>query len=358
MTAQSGRTPVRSDTFIRFGFYALLLIVVASALGGLGMLLEPLVASVLLMFLLEPIVNYCETKGVNRLVVVVGLYCVVTVALAVVLFVIVPIAAQEASSFAADMPHYKTMVRETLGTLRARLMEWFPQLAVPDLYELLSSKARSYANVDMSVVLSYVSSAFSILSVVVIVPVITFFLLLEGHIIGRTFLRLVPNRYFEMFVLLFHKVTRSVQLFIRGQLIDALAVGIMTSIGLTIIGLPYSLVIGVIAGMGNLIPYLGPIIGFIPALFAVAISPEGFTIWGLVQVVAVFAIVQFLEGTFVYPIAVGSSVNLHPLLVILGITVGGRLGGVIGMLIAIPLISVVKVTVEVLYSSLKSYSII
>lgn len=108
-------------------------------------------ASVLLMFLLEPIVNYWETKGLNRLAVVVGLCCVVTVTLAVVLFVIVPMAAQEASSFAADMPHHTAVVRDALGKFRARLMEWFPQLTVPDLYELLSAKARSYANVDMSV---------------------------------------------------------------------------------------------------------------------------------------------------------------------------------------------------------------
>ena len=132
----------------------------------------------------------------------------------------------------------------------------------------------------------------------------------------------------------------------------------MTSIGLAIVGLPYFLVIGIIAGLGNLIPYLGPVIGFIPAFIVLLVSPAGFTTIGLIKILVVFVMVQFLEGTFIYPIAVGKSVDLHPLVVIMGITVGGILGGVVGMLVVIPIICVVKVTVEVMYSYLKQYSII
>lgn len=88
------------------------------------------------------------------------------------------------------------------------------------------------------------------------------------------------------------------------------------------------------------------------------VSADGFTTLGLIKIIGVFGMVQFLEGTFIYPIAVGKSVNLHPLVVIIGITVGGQLGGIVGMLLVIPVISVVKVTREVLYSYLKQYSII
>ena len=124
------------------------------------------------------------------------------------------------------------------------------------------------------------------------------------------------------------------------------------------IGMPYFIVIGLIAGLGNLIPYLGPIIGFMPAFLVLMVSPAGFSTIGLVKIIVVFVMVQFLEGTFVYPIAVGKSVNLHPLMVIIGITIGGMLGGVIGMVIVIPIICVMKVTIEVMYSYLKQYSII
>jgi predicted PurR-regulated permease PerM len=109
--------------------------------------------------------------------------------------------------------------------------------------------------------------------------------------------------------------------------------------------------------MRNLIPYLEPNNSFAPAMYVLVVT-EGFTLMLFLKIVTVFIVVQFIEGTFVYPVAVGNSSNLHPLVVILGITVGGQLGGVLGMLLAIPLISVTKVTIEVLHAGLKSYSII
>ena len=242
--------------------------------------------------------------------------------------------------------------------MREFVLNRFPSVKMPDLYEMIRGRLLQNITYVMKSLPAMASSLFSIISLLVLIPIITFFFLADGHIIQKAVLKLVPNRYFEMFVLLFHKVAQAVQSFIRGQLIDALAVGVMTSVGLAIIGVPYNIVIGIVAGLGNLIPYLGPVIGFLPALFVLIASPEGFTAIGLVKIVVVFVAVQFLEGTFVYPIAVGKSVDLHPLIVIIGITVGGQIGGLVGMLIAIPIISVVKVTVEVLYFYLKRYSII
>jgi predicted PurR-regulated permease PerM len=141
-------------------------------------------------------------------------------------------------------------------------------------------------------------------------------------------------------------------------MIDALAVGVMTSIGLAIIGMPFFIVIGAIAGIGNLIPYFGPVIGFIPAFLSLLLSPEGLTGASITKVIIVFVVVQFIEGTFIYPIAVGKSVNMHPLTVIIGITVGGQVGGILGMLLVIPIIAIAKVTVEVLHFYLKRYYIL
>jgi predicted PurR-regulated permease PerM len=212
--------------------------------------------------------------------------------------------------------------------------------------------------VDVNAMMGKLSSVFSVLSIVVIIPVVTFFLLADGHLIRQYALSLVPNTYFEMVMLLFNKIGSTLKLFLRGQMIDAFAVAVMTSIGLSIIGLPYALLIAIVAGLGNMIPYLGPIIGFMPALLVILLSPGGFSVGLLLGVVIVFVLVQFIEGTFVYPLAVGKSVELHPLVVIIGITVGGQLGGIIGMLVTIPLIAMVKVSLEVLHTYLKAYTII
>jgi predicted PurR-regulated permease PerM len=343
---------------VKFGYYGFVTAVVAGVLFSLKLLFVPLLASLLLTMVLEPLVNYFETRGLRRMTVIAGMSGLLVLLIAGGGYLVIPRIITEAQNLAANIPEYDRMLRESLGSLTAALQERFPSLDIPDLYRLAQQRMPGGGGMDIDAVIAHASSFASVLSVVVIIPIATFFLLADGHLIRKALLRMAPNKYFEMFVLLFHKITSSLKLFLRGQLIDALAVGVMTAAGLLIIGLPYAVVIGIIAGLGNLIPYLGPIIGFIPALLVILMSPEGLSIMPVVSVAAVFAIVQFLEGTFVYPIAVGKSVDLHPLAVIIGITVGGQLGGILGMLIAVPLISIAKVSLEVLHSNLKSYSII
>ncbi len=347
-----------SHRVVKFGYYTFVVIVIVAVLYCFKLLFSALLASVLLTLLLSPLINYLETRGLKRLNVILGVYVVITLTIIGSAVFIIPKLINEAQTFAQDFPQYQEKMEKAIIAFQHTLEKKFPDADIPDLMVFLKTRIAKHQGVNVDAVIAYLSSFFSILSLVVIVPIVTFFLLVDGHLINKALLRMVPNSYFEMTVLLFHKVTSALKLFVRGQLIDAAAVGVLTSIGLAIIGLPYFLVIGIIAGVGNLIPYLGPVIGFIPAIFIALMSPSGFTVWSVISILIVFAIVQFVEGTFVYPIAVGKSVNLHPLIVIIGVTVGGQLGGILGMLVAIPLISIVKVSFEVLYFYLKSYSII
>lgn len=346
-----------SDYIVKVGYYGLVVAVGAAILFCVKLLLVPLLASVLIAFLLDPLVNAIETRGVKRFTAIIGLYAVFALVVGGAAALLGPRLVAEAESLAADLPRYKAMVRDMLAKLAASVEQRYPQLDVPDLYAMAVERFAG-GGLDIDAAISYASSFFSLLSVAVIVPIVTFFVLADGHLIQKALLSLVPNRYFEMCVLLFHKIVTALKLFIRGQMIDALAVGIMTSAGMLAIGMPYAFVIGAIAGVGNLIPYLGPIIGFMPALFVLMVTPGWLTAGKILLVIGVFVAVQALEGTFVYPLAVGKSSNLHPLVVIIGITVGGQVAGVLGMLIAIPLISIAKVSLQVLYTNLKSYSIV
>lgn len=348
-----------SHIFLKIGYYVLTLIVALTLLYTFKLLFAPIIASVLITLLVSPLVNFLEAKGIKRLNAILGFYIFLVLLVVLVAVFLAPPMIEEVKTVAENLPSYEMKVKDGLANLQQNLEKQFPEINIPDFYKLIKEKGGG--GMSFNAVMAYLSNFFSILSLAVIVPIVTFFLLSDGHLIRKAVLSMVPNAYFEMSVLLFHRITEALKLFLRGQIIDAAAVGILTSIGLAIIGLPYFLLVGIIAGMGNLIPYLGPIIGFIPAFLIVAMSPEGITFWGLTSltsVVIVFAMVQFIEGTFVYPIAVGQSVNLHPLVVIIGVTVGGQLGGILGMLVAIPIISIVKVSFEVLRTYLKSYSII
>lgn len=351
-----GKNP--SHMVVKFGYYSLVVMVALSLLFFFNLLFAPLLASVLLTLLFDPLVNYIETKGFKRINVILGIYLFIIVTAVVAVAFLVPKLINEAQTFAEDLPQYKTTIKAGIVSLQNTLEKKFPDANLPDILALIRERMPGSKGVDVDAMIGHLSSFFAILSLVVIVPIVTFFLLADGHLIQKFLLKMIPNSYFEMSALLFHRVTSSLKLFIRGQLIDAFAVGVLTSIGLAIIGMPYFLVIGLVAGVGNLIPYLGPIIGFMPAMFIMMVTPGWLSIYKILLVIGVFAMVQFIEGTFVYPIAVGKSVNLHPLVVIIGVTVGGQLGGILGMIIAIPMISIVKVSFEVLHSYLKSYSII
>lgn len=347
-----------STWFIRTGFFAIVTVVILAVLYSLNLLFMPMLVSLLLTFLLQPVVLFFENRGLNRVVILVGIYITVTLAAAATLYLLIPVLTSEAKNITQNMPHYESMIKKTLLSIQLMIQEKFPSAQIPDLYEYGKSFLfkKQDSGVDQFGV--WAGKAASVVSLLVLIPIFTFFFLADGHLIQKAFLRLIPNRYFEMMLLLHHKVSVAVQSFIRGQMIDAFAVGILTSIGLAVIGMPFFIVIGLVAGIGNLIPYFGPLIGFIPAFLSLLMSPEGLTGAAIVKVIIVFVIVQFIEGTFVYPIAVGKSVNMHPLTVIIGITVGGQVGGIIGMLLAIPIIAIAKVTVEVLHFYLKRYSIL
>lgn len=343
---------------VRIGFYLFAAAVFLGVVLSLAQLAGALIASLLLSFLFAPLVNFAENHGINRVIVVLGIYLLVVLLLLVLIVFVGPRLTAEITGLAEDLPEYGAQLEDLLLRFRSGLTERVPGIEIPELYPYFKERLFGSGGVDPAEVLARLSGVFSILMVVVIIPVITFFFIVDGHLIQKAALRLVPNRYFEMCVLLLNRIGRALQSFIRGQLIDALYVGVMTTIGMAILGLPYFLVIGVFAGLGNLIPYLGPIIGFVPAFFVCLLTPGWFTGANILIIAAIFVAVQLTESAFVYPLAIGKSVDLHPLVVILGITIGGRLAGVLGMLIAVPIISIVKVIIEVTSRYLKSYRVL
>jgi len=127
--------------------------------------------------------------------------------------------------------------------------------------------------------------------------------------------------------------------FIRGQLLDGLIVGIISSIGLSIIGLDFAILIGLTAGIANVIPYVGPLIGCIPAIIVGILSPNPImALWAVILLLAV----QQLDGAVISPKIVGDSMGLHPIFIMMAVIIGGNLAGVLGMLLSVPVAGIIK----------------
>ncbi len=204
-------------------------------------------------------------------------------------------------------------------------------------------------------------------SIWLVTPLVFLFLLFDKGQILRYIVRMIPNRYFEMSLTLVSEVDQAIGKYLRGTLLECFLVGITMVIGLFLIGFHWeaALLIGMIAGLTNAIPFVGPVIGLIIgvayALIAENIHP--LIPWMtpdhvFLGVVILVGVAHLLDNAIFAPVVLGSAVNLHPLVVILGVIGGSLIFGFAGILLAIPTIVVFKVTVETLFRELKAYDLI
>lgn len=179
----------------------------------------------------------------------------------------------------------------------------------------------------------------------VTIPVLMFYFLKDSEQIGRFSKKMVPARSREWIFPLAGRIDQVLGGFIRGQLLVALIIGILSSLALLILGIDYWIILGIMAGLGDLVPYVGPFLGAIPAvLLAFTVNPLT-ALW----VIIAFLIIQQLEGSVISPRIVGDSVGLHPAAVIFVLLVGGALWGLVGLLVAVPLAGIVIVLIEAIH---------
>jgi predicted PurR-regulated permease PerM len=199
------------------------------------------------------------------------------------------------------------------------------------------------------------SSIFSVIAILVIVPFVTFFLLKDSRKILQGILHIIPNKYFEMSYHVLKKVSLQLGLFVRAWIFDATFVGVMIGFGFYIIDVPNALPLGVIAGLGHLIPYFGPVIGGVPAAIVSIVQYGDFSQIPLITLVVLLT--YTFDNGFVQPYVFGKSVDMHPIMIILLIISGGTLFGLIGMLLAVPVATVIKTFTKEVYFAMKNYKI-
>ena len=304
-----------------------------------SVLFLPLLLSLVLTFLLDPLVS-----GLERLFSRTGSIFVIyilTLGLAgLAILWLTPHWQEFWSNIGADIPRYSGQVMVALKNIIATLHDRFPVIAEFDL----TAKGHIWTDQLMSAILAETpESAMKVGGLMVIVPLFTFFFLRDGRSILRACTSLAPNRHFEMVRDLSYLVSRQLAHFVRGRIIEAIIVGLVVAVGLSFTDIRYAPMLGIFAGVTNLIPYIGPIIGMVPGILMafVDLGPGGQFWW---IVILYILIAQVLVDNFILiPILISRVANLHPLLVFFAIIAGGKFYGVIGMIIGVPIVSVIKI---------------
>ena len=191
-------------------------------------------------------------------------------------------------------------------------------------------------------------------SILVLSPMVAFFFLKDGSTLKHWSMHFVPNRYFEMVMEILYNINRQIVAFVRGQFWDSSINALLLSVALTIAGLPYAILVGVFAGIANAVPVIGPIVaGSISVLIAIltgSVNP-----W---LVFFIFVVIHIIDITIIYPMSVGHSLRLHEFIVIVGVVSGGYVAGIIGMLVAVPLIGIAVRSTEIVFRTLRGYRIL
>jgi predicted PurR-regulated permease PerM len=307
----------------------------------------PLVLALAIVYLLNPMVSWMERHGVARLWGSLLTYLVFLGAVGVGLRYLIPVIADQVSGFVASVPELLERAQDSLNDLKRRL-----DLNIDTSSLVTSLGPGGGGSAFISRIFSITAGVVHVAFVAVLGIVLGFYLLVDLPKIQKGALALIPSKRRPAVLSILERMGRALGGFFRGQLLVALFVGLASMAGLYIVGLPYWALVGLIAGLFNLIPLIGPFIGAVPALFIAFTTADSCCIlrlepgWTLAVGASVaLLIVQQIDNHIISPNVVARTVKLHPVTVMLGLLVAGTLFGLSGMLLAVPVIAAVKILV-------------
>jgi predicted PurR-regulated permease PerM len=322
-------------------FIIIATVVAAWLFYQLSPVLMPFLIATLLAYLGDPLVDKLESWKLSRTLSVTLVFTVLLIATLAILLVLLPMLFEQVGALFKRLPGYLELFQLTV-------IPWLSSVGFPvdtfDISTLKQALTKYLSEVGQvaSSVFGYMTrSGVVILQVItnlVLVPVLTFYLLRDWDLLVAQSKALMPRRYAKKIIELSTECDEMLAAFIRGQLMVMLALAIIYTIGLTIIGLELALLLGVIAGIVSFVPYLGLIVGI--ALAGVSAFLQFHEWLPVLLVVIVFSVAQTLEGMVLTPRFVGERIGLHPVAVLFAVMAGAQLFGFIGVLLALPVAAV------------------
>jgi len=309
--------------------------------------LTPFVAGMAVAYFVDPLADRLEEWGLSRLVatsVITVCFFILTIG---VLSTVLPVLATQVIGFASRVPEYMDYVRNVAEPL---IKEIFAGVSESDLKELGSTIA-SFAKQGLGMLGQVLKQVISggvalvdIVSILVLTPLVTFYLLRDWDVMVARIDNWLPRKHADVIRDQFRLVDQTLAGFVRGQASVCLILGVFYAAGLSVLGLEFGLLVGLGAGLISFIPYFGSILGM---GVSIAIALVQFDSWVDVAMVGgVFAIGQMIEGNFLTPKLVGEKVGLHPVWVIFALMAGGSLAGFTGVMLAVPVAAVIGVLVR------------
>jgi predicted PurR-regulated permease PerM len=303
--------------------------------------LAPFLIAAFITYLISPLVTRIQSFGYKRYVGVMVVAALLGSIFAGILIIIIPILIKEIESFQFNADQYYGYFLNYLEMLRGKLEAAFPVLEQYDISNDVISESKNFLLYTAQQVPNYLANVFSGFSIIILIPILVFFMLLNGSKYLKSLVSLLPSNYTETILSIVYKIDAIFGGYIRGQIVEAFFVGSMSALSLSILGVNFALLIGVIAGVANLVPYLGPVVGITLAVLVGAVQYQTFSI--VIKIVIIYALIKLLDDNFIQPLVVGHNVNLGPVSMVFAMLAGGHVCGFLGVVFAVPVAAILKV---------------
>lgn len=316
----------------------------------IGIVSLPVIMAGILYYLMNPVVDYFEKKGVKRIYSIIGLFIFVTGLIVWGIVVIIPKIQEQSISFVNNFPSYMSVaektvtdflsssmfsqVQEQLEQSWEKIFTWFTQI----IQNFSKSSLKNLGNLFGAIA--------SVVVAIITTPFILFYLLRDGEKLVPFAVQVLPTKWRKPTLKILKEMNDQVSSYIRGQLTVAFLVALIFIVGFSIIRLDYAVTLGIMAGFLNLIPYLGSFLAMVPAVFLGIVGGPVL----LVKVLVVFVVEQTLESRFISPLILGSQLNIHPITILFVLLTSGQLFGLTGVILGIPVYAAVKVVLQAVFT--------
>lgn len=300
-----------------------------------------IIFSTIIAYILNPLVNYLERKGLKRTYGVLLIYLMILVSILILAFLIVPKSNREVKRLAVDLPKY---IENISGKVDSITEKYYSTIGgLPDMFKGIQDIVReNLAGIEKIVVNALknfflaIINMFSKVISLVLTPILTFYFLVDKDYFLDKVRKLIPRKHKQKTLNLFREIDSSLSKFVRGKIILAISVGAATTVMLLILGVDFAFFIGIITTIADVIPYIGPFIGFVPAFFFALVASPIKALW----VAIFFVFIQWLENNVLAPKIIGESTGIHPIVILFSIIIGGGVFGVLGMILSVPAVAV------------------
>ena len=316
----------------------------------LGVIMLPVILAGLLYYLLNPIVDWMEKHKINRLVAITIVFVLIAFLIIWGLAVAIPSLQHQVMAFVRNVPAYlkqadkfidDVVTKHISADFKPQIEEYTSNLSsqITDWASNFSSRAVNWAG-------NLISTTSQIVVAIIIMPFILFYLLRDGKNLKGYVTQFLPTKFRATFGQVMTDINSQLANYVRGQVTVAIIVALMFIVFFKFIGLRYGVTLGVIAGVLNLVPYLGSFLAMLPAL-AIGVIAGGPVM--LAKVIVIFIIEQTIEGRFVSPLVLGSQLSIHPITILFVLLTSGTMFGIWGVFLGIPAYASAKVAIAAIF---------